>query len=329
MSKQRIPVIANCPGTLAIGHDTFSRTALKRMFDGKTVSHILPYTSAFTEGPTATLFEANRQRLSISGVQDKFSVLLDKNKLRLIEPGERGQYILKPVPRFGKNADQLPANEHLTMQIARQVFGIETAENALLFFQDGTPAYLTKRFDVRSDGTRWAQEDFASLAGLRPQTHGENYKYAGTYHGFFVLLKKYLPAYAVEAPKLLRLLVFNYLFSNGDAHFKNFSIIETSLGDFKLSPAYDLLNSRMHFADRDFALEGLLPPQFAKGKVKDQFLTLGQMAGIPDKLLAKILTDLTTHEAEVKTLISQSYLTARFKRNYLQAYLTRLAKLTR
>jgi serine/threonine-protein kinase HipA len=53
------------------------------------------------------------------------------------------------------------------------------------------------------------------------------------------------------------------------------------------------------------------------------------MAGIPDKLLAKILTDLTTHEAEVKALISQSYLTARFKRNYAQAYQTRLAKLLR
>ena len=35
----------------------------------------------------------------------------------------------------------MPANEHLTMQIARQVYGIETAENALIFFNDGTPAY--------------------------------------------------------------------------------------------------------------------------------------------------------------------------------------------
>jgi serine/threonine-protein kinase HipA len=29
----------------------------------------------------------------------------------------------------------MPANEHLTMQIARQVYGIETAENALIFFK--------------------------------------------------------------------------------------------------------------------------------------------------------------------------------------------------
>ena len=46
--------------------------------------------------------------------------------------------------------------------------------------------------------------------------------------------------------------VFNFLFSNGDAHLKNFSIIETPLGDFKLSPAYDLLNSRIHIEDKDF-----------------------------------------------------------------------------
>jgi serine/threonine-protein kinase HipA len=46
----------------------------------------------------------------------------------------------------------MPANEHLTMQIARQVYGIETAENALIFFKDGAPAYITKRFDVKEDG---------------------------------------------------------------------------------------------------------------------------------------------------------------------------------
>jgi serine/threonine-protein kinase HipA len=53
------------------------------------------------------------------------------------------------------------------------------------------------------------------------------------------------------------------------------------------------------------------------------------MVGIPDKLIAKILTDLTTQESEVKALISQSYLTEIFKRNYAQAYQTRLAKLLR
>jgi serine/threonine-protein kinase HipA len=300
------------------------------MFDNKKVAVFLPYLSNFEVGPTAGLFDANRQRISISGVQDKFSFRLDKNKLRLIEPGEVGQYILKPIPRFGKNSDQLPANEHLTMQIARQVFGIETAENTLLFFQDGTPAYLTKRFDIQKDGGRWAQEDFASLAGLTPQSHGENYKYSGAYLELFLLLKKYVPAYAVEAPKLFRLLVFNYLFSNGDAHYKNFSIIETPLGDFKLSPAYDLLNSRMHISDRDFALtDGLLPARMSKGKIRTQFELLGKEAGMTEKQIHKIMQELMNHETTVHGLIDRSFLSERFKRNYSQAYLTRLAKLKR
>lgn len=325
-----LPEINYCPGTLAEGNETYSRTALKRMFEGKSVSHILPYVSPLADEDTDALFTENQQGLSISGVQEKFSVLLEKNKLRLIKKGEYGQYILKPVPRFGKNSDQMPANEHLTMQIARQVFGIETAENALIFFKDGKPAYLTKRFDVRSDGEKWAQEDFASLAELTPQTHGENYKYLGTYLDLFYLMKKYVPAYPSEAPKLFRLILFNYLMSNGDAHFKNFSLIETTLGDFKLSPAYDLLNSRLHIADKDFALEhGLLPPQQAKGKIRDQFELLGHLANIPQKQIDKIMSGLTGHAEAVKELIDRSYLSDRFKRNYEQAYLTRLAKLNR
>lgn len=322
--------IENCPGTLAEGHATYSRTAMKRVFDGKKVSHLLPYFAPFTDEETDEMFDSNRERLSISGVQEKFSVLLEKNQLRLIREGERGSYILKPIPRAGKNPDQMPANEHLTMQIARQVFGIETAENAMIFFKDGAPAYITKRFDVRPEGEKWAQEDFASLAGLLPQTHGENYKYTGNYFDLFKLMKKYVPAYQVEAPKLFRLVLFNYLISNGDAHFKNFSLIETTLGDFKLSPAYDLLNSRIHIADKDFALvEGLLPPQEAKGKIGEQFINLGRMAEIPQKQIDKIMKDLTGHEEKVKELIQKSYLSDRFKRNYEQAYLTRLAKLNR
>jgi serine/threonine-protein kinase HipA len=88
-----------------------------------------------------------------------------KNRLRLVNEGERGAYILKPTPSTGKNTALMPANEHLTMQMARQVFEIETAENALIFFQNEQPAYLTKRFDLKKDGSKWAKEDFASLAG--------------------------------------------------------------------------------------------------------------------------------------------------------------------
>jgi len=247
-----LPLIKFCPGTLSEGFDTYSRTALKRVFNGKKVNHILPYDSPTSNPESDALFEDNRKRISISGVQEKFSVILEKNRLRLNKESENGTYILKPIPGAGKKPDQMPANEHLTMQIARQIYDIETAENALIFFKDGTPAYITKRFDVSEDGSKLAQDDFASLAKRTPQTHGEHYKYLGNYLEIFEILQKYLTTYKIEAPKLLKILVFNYLFSNGDAHFKNFSILETPFGDYRLSPAYDLLNSRIHIDDKDF-----------------------------------------------------------------------------
>lgn len=323
-----VPEIKYCPGTLAEGFATYSRTCLKRVFDGKKVHHLLPYDSPASNEETDELFEENRKRMSISGVQEKFSVLLEKNKLRLIKESERGTYILKPIPGAGKKPNQRPANEHLTMQIARQVYGIETAENALIFFKNGAPAYITKRFDVNTDGTKLAQEDFASLAGRTPQTHGENYKYLGNYLELFELMQKHLPVYKLEAPKLLKILMFNYIFSNGDAHLKNFSLLETAQGDYRLSPAYDLLNSRIHIQDKDFALEdGLLPKNLAQGKISKQFSILSELAGISEKNFKEILTLMLSKSEMVQILINASFLDDTTKRNYWQSYQGRLKQL--
>ena len=108
-----LPEIKYCPGTLSEGFDTYSRTALNRVFQGRKVHHVLPYDSPASNPETDELFEENRKRMSISGVQEKFSVLLDKNKLRLINEDEHGTYILKPIPGAGRKPDQMPANEHL------------------------------------------------------------------------------------------------------------------------------------------------------------------------------------------------------------------------
>lgn len=324
-----LPEINHCPGTLAEGFNTYSRTCLNRVFQGRKVHHVLPYDSPASNPETNELYEENQMRISISGVQEKFSVLLEKNKLRLVNEGERGTYILKPIPRVGKKQDQMPANEHLTMQIARQVYGIETAENALIFFKDGTPAYITKRFDVKEDGTKLAQDDFASLAGRTPQTHGEHYKYLGNYLELFQLMEAHLPAYKLEAPKLIKVLIFNFLFSNGDAHFKNFSLLETPMGDYRLSPAYDLLNSRIHIDDRDFALDdGLLPRNLTQGKVSKQFAILAEKAGVNEKMFNDLMALMVSKSDQVEKLVKASFLNDTTKRNYWQLYQGRLKQLT-
>jgi serine/threonine-protein kinase HipA len=138
-------------------------------------------------------------------------------------------------------------------------------------------------------------------------------------------MKHHLPIYKLEAPKLFKILIFNYLFSNGDAHLKNFSISETPLGDYRLSPAYDLLNSRIHIDDKEFALEdGLLPRNLSSGKISVQFAKLAKEAEISEKLFLSIKSLLISKSTQVEKMISNSFLNDPTKRNYLQSYQRRL-----
>jgi len=186
-------------------------------------------------------------RISISGAQEKVSVRIDKGKLVPTETD--GQYILKPVPSMPSldSREEVPANEHVSMQIAAQVFGIDAPPNGIVFFNDGSPAYIVKRFDRDpATGEKRRQEDFCQLSNRTRESHGKNYKYDGSYEELGRTLKQYCGAYAIEIEKLFRLIVFNYAIGNGDAHFKNFSLVPTPLDDFVLSPAYDLLNTKLH-----------------------------------------------------------------------------------
>lgn len=166
-----------------------------------------------------------------------------------------------------------------------------------------------------------SQEDFATLAGRTPQTPGAHFIHLANYLALFELMKQYLPAYQLERPKLFQVLVFDYLFSNGDAHFKNFSLLETPMGDFRLSLTYNLLNRRLHIHDSDFALEdGLLPKSMAQEKVTAQFWKLAEEAGIPRKIVDRIFDKMLNHRDQVEKLIMASFLTDKTKRNYLQTY---------
>lgn len=323
--------IKYCPGTLAEGYGTYSPVCLKNVFSNKKVSHILPYDLPYNDEDLAEEFRDNRKRISISGVQEKLSLVLEKNQLRLTREGEQGTYILKPIPRDLRKVDQVPANEHLTMQIAKQVYGINTADNALIFFKDGTPAYITKRFDVKEDGKKWGKEDFASLAGKTSVNSGPNFKYEFSYEELGLLIQKYVPAWRVEIEKYFSIVVFNYLFSNGDAHLKNFALLETASGDYLLSPAYDLINTRIHVDDTDFALDkGLFADGFKSAKYKssmhacrDDFKEFGKRVGISETRIDKLLFPFLERQELVEVLISQSYLSDPNKRGYLMHYQTR------
>jgi serine/threonine-protein kinase HipA len=99
-------------------------------------------------------------------------------------------------------------------------------------------------------------------------------------------------------------------------------------GDYILSPAYDLLNSQLHIADSDFALlGGLYPKAQYQGKLIHQFIHLGKMANIPEKMVKRILEQMQANSTEIEMLIRRSFLEESAQKNYYQSYQGRLKRL--
>lgn len=299
----------------------FAAGARKKLFQGKKVPPVLE----FDRAQFGVIRRENAGRLSISGVQDKISLRLEKN--RLVPTVENGEYILKPVPGLEgiDLLEDIPANEHVTMQIAAQVFRLPTAANGLVFFSDGQRAYVVRRFDRRSEtGEKLHQEDFCQLSGRSSDTGGANYKYDASYEEVGELLHQFCPAAPIEALKLFRQIIFNYLIGNGDAHLKNFSLLESRDGDMLLSPAYDLLSTSVHFPNeprtalemfRDFET-----PQFAANGfyTLSDFRELGRCFKLPAKSVERVFAESQRSLPAIEALVERSFLSAVAKDRYLK-----------
>jgi len=323
--------IMTCPSTLAAGYDTYSPNARKRLFEGKRISPYLPYHPIEENIQEAELFLKNREHLSLSGVQSKFSLVIRDDKFELSKENEQGTYLLKPRLTNFLYKDYSPANENLTMQLAEQVYNIETAANGLCFFLNGEVAYVTKRFDVAKDGSKYRKEDFASLANFSSDNGGKEFKYTAlSYEDVAELIKKYVSAWKIETLKFFDIMIFNFLTSNGDAHIKNFSLLETPDGDFRLSPAYDLINTSIHLPnDSIFALRKGL---FKEGDkiacpmgiyTGNTFFEFGKRLGLSEKIIKREIDKFCADYTKAEELISNSYFSDELKEMYRTMYHTR------
>jgi len=207
--------------------------------------------------------------------------------------------------------DQSPANEHVTMQMAKQLFGIKIAECAFLNFDNGTPAYLTRRFDYDDNGNKLNQEDFSSVLQAAHKYKSKTYQDVGEWLS---------PLNRVD---FLRILIFNFITGNGDVHLKNISLLETADGDMMLSPSYDLMNTRIHVADNLLALnlfnefeQTSLPLGERYNYVSDDFVEFGKRLKIREALITKIVDSFNEKEGEISAMIDKSFLSDDAKQLY-------------
>lgn len=325
MNPQEINI---CPSLLIEGHSTYSPAALKILFNGKPVSHILKFDSPASNNSDGQQAVKNVGRVSLSGAQPKFGLVIGEDEeLRYSEENEQSTYILKPRPTGYQiiNHDYCAANENLTMQIASQVYGIETAANGLCFFRDGQMAYITRRFDVCLNG-KYAQEDFASLMGLTKANGGSDFKYNnGSYEECAEIIRKYVKAAPIDILRFFKIVLFNFITLNDDAHLKNFSLISNGK-EYHLSPAYDLMNTSLQiYEPRIFALDkGLFKEGMhltdTKQVSSDDFIKFGRRIGLPEKLVLQEINRFSVPNKKADAMISRSFLSEELKQSYLFGY---------
>ncbi|MBI5024806.1 MAG: HipA domain-containing protein [Candidatus Omnitrophica bacterium] len=226
-------------------------------------------------------------KLSISGVQPKLPMKLDKKRNSLIPVADGGEYILKPQNAAFPN---IPENEQCCMDLAEE-FEIDVPPHCLLSLKDGSLAYIVKRFD-RESGVKIHQEDFSQILEVED-------KYKGSVEQIGRKLKEISTAPGYDAQLFFERAVFNFIIGNGDAHLKNYSITYKDKETIRLTPAYDIVCSKLVIPDE---ADSALTINGKNNKLKkEDFDKFAEYLNIPPKIrYEKFGKSLNLMEAVIK-----------------------------
>ncbi|URW75902.1 HipA domain-containing protein [Sphingomonas donggukensis] len=194
----------------------------------------------------------------------------------------------------------LVQNEALSLGLAREVLGsaeITEASIGAVAGIDGI-ALLVERFD-RVGENQLRLEDFAQILG-RPHGRDFNGKYNGSYEEAAGVVAAHSARARIDLDRFFRLVVFNFVIGNADAHLKNFSLLERPEG-LRLSPAYDLVSTLLYDFDPETGLEigGRKRPidTLDRGIVE----AFGAEIGLPPAAVRRALDQLGQRFAKAKT----------------------------
>lgn len=214
----------------------------------------------------------------LPGFQDKVS-----SKMLNAPAKQQGlEYIIKFNPPEAPFAVE---NEYFFLALAKST-GLSVSSFRLLTDSKGEHALLLQRFDrQRRDGEthRLAMEDACQVLDVYPAR-----KYELSFEEVAVALIEKCSAKKAAALELFRQIVFYWLIGNGDAHAKNFSILKNLEGEWRISPAYDILCT-LYYQDMEMALS-----VSNKTTLWDRatLLSLGDQLGVPRALALQVIEHL-------------------------------------
>jgi serine/threonine-protein kinase HipA len=252
------------------------------------------------------------KNIGVTGVQQKVSLNLAKNiddpNHRLMVVGLWGDFILKPAT---EKFPDMPVIEDATMHMAT-VAGITTAKHGLIKLNSGQLAYVSKRFDRQKKNKKIAMEDFCQLSEMLT---ADKYDTSTEKAGKIIL--KYSSRPGLDAITFFEVNVFSFLTGNSDMHLKNFSLIRNELDEVILSPSYDLISTKLLFAEdkEDMALS----VNGKKIKLKRvDFAVLGRNLKINEKSVENSFSRILNTIPEMKEVIQNSFIRTELKKAYLE-----------
>ena len=293
-----------CYQSLEQGQVDFHPQCSKKIF-GTAVPPVLPYTKADIE---SLALEVVRSQVTITGVQPKLSVDLEKGKgdeKRFTIVGLWGEYILKPQT---EQYPSLPENEDLTMHLA-SLARIKTVPHSLIRFQDGSLAYITKRIDRDKKGVKIPMEDMCQLTEKLTEQ-----KYKGSHEQIAKKIVEFSAYPVLDLINYFEVLLFCYLTGNADMHLKNFSLYK-KVGECVLAPAYDLLSTKLVIPQDNEELALTLNGKKSKLK-KNDFDSLLKTMKVDDKAIENVYDKFRKVIPEWLLFIDSSFLPDEMKEQY-------------
>lgn len=168
---------------------------------------------------------------SPQGARPKALIKFDSTNNRVSTlPTAAGDDWLVKFPARGEN-QSVCAAEHVYAQLAKQC-GLNTPDTQFFDLGSGYGAFGVKRFD-RDNGMRIHVHTLAGLLNT-------NFRLPTLSYTQLLRCIRALTHSELEVIQGYRQCVFNVVFHNRDDHSKNFSFMMDSVGNWALSPAYDL-----------------------------------------------------------------------------------------
>ena len=152
------------------------------------------------------------------------------------------------------------------------------------------------------------------------------YKYKGSYEQIAKLIKKHSSFSQLDLVNYWEVVIFSWITGNADMHLKNFSLYNNRKMGYALTPAYDLLSTKIVMPEDTEELALTLNGKKRKLQ-KSDFIRVMTASGLSEKVISNMAKKFRRSIVKWLELINASFLPENIKKEYKKLILCRVMAL--